>query len=174
MRVLGIDPGTLRLGWGILERAAGPSRRFVLVAAGTVQAPRGELLPRLLSMTLAVEALLQQYQPAEAAVEAVFVAKNAHSALVLGHVRGALLVALARAGLAVHSYSAATIKQAVTGYGRADKAQVQQMICRLLALPPDSPARRGAADTTDALATAFCHLQIAGSAALPQRAGGRL
>jgi crossover junction endodeoxyribonuclease RuvC len=174
VRILGVDLGTQRLGWGIVEteRQAGTAPGSCChVESGTLVAPAGELLARLLFMTLEVQRLCARLQPAQAAVEAVFAAKNARSTLALGQVSGAVLVEVLRAGIEVHSYSVATIKQAVTGYGGASKEQVQQMVWRLLGrglgrpvLPGDAAAADDPSyDTSDALAVALCHAQVAAS-----------
>ena len=155
MLILGIDPGSNATGYGLIESRAG---RLKALTFGTISPPRGltiyERLPHLFS---ALEALLEKTRPDEAAVEDLFHARNARSALILGHARGVILLALCQHGLAPASYSALTIKQAVTGNGRADKEQVQKMIRLLLSLPEVPQA-----DASDALAVALCHGQSYG------------
>lgn len=156
MRVIGIDPGSHHLGWGVVEAHGS---RLVHVASGTLHAPPGELVTRLCYLAERLEALLAQHKPAAGAVESLFYAKNARSALNLGHARGVALLCLGRAGVAVHEYTPGQIKQATTGRGAADKEQVQVMVRMLLGLamaPEDL-------DTTDALAAALCHVQRADS-----------
>jgi len=154
LRVLGIDPGGRATGWGLVE-----SRGGVLSCAGcgTIRA-QGALPERLRSIHARLGEIIARYHPDEAAFEEVFLARNFQSALSLGEARGVALLAAAQAGLPVFEYSAAEVKKAVTGYGRADKAQVQAMVRRLLSLPTDAPAAaQPAADAADALAVAICH-----------------
>lgn len=158
MRVIGIDPGSLHLGWGVVD-AHGSRLRHV--ASGTVHAPRLPLAARLWHLVQALEAMLLRHQPTVAAVENVFHAKNSRSALVLGQARGAVLVTLARAGLPVFEYAPTQIKVATTGQGRADKQQVQAMVRMVLGvqevLLPDQ---------SDALAAAMCHANMHDSLAV--------
>ncbi len=150
MIVLGVDPGSLRTGYGAVET---DGRRHRLVEKGALApGPRLALPEKLRHIHDGLDALIARLRPDVLAVEDVFHAQNARSALVLGHVRGVVLLAGARAGLAVHEYPPATVKQQVTGYGRAEKGQVAFMVTRLLALEKD--AQPG--DATDALAVALC------------------
>lgn len=147
MRILGIDPGSSATGFGVVERRAGA---IVHLAHGVIRT-RGEGLPaRLGHLHAAVLDVIEQHRPEVAAVEQVFLAASPRSALVLGQARGAVLAALAAAGLTVREYSAAEVKQAVTGRGRAAKGQVQRMVRRLLELE-----RQPAQDAADALAVAL-------------------
>jgi crossover junction endodeoxyribonuclease RuvC len=155
MRVLGIDPGTLVTGYGVVD-AAGSS--MVHVASGVIAPPPGPIAERLAAVFQALEGVIAAYAPAEVAVEDLFHARNARSALLLGHARGVALVAGARAGLPVYAYAPQLVKKAVVGHGRADKHQVQRMVRALLGLPAD-PAE----DAADALAVAICHCQRIGS-----------
>jgi crossover junction endodeoxyribonuclease RuvC len=150
MLVLGVDPGSQRTGYGAVET---DGRRHRLVETGAL-APgqRLALAEKLRHIHDGLEALIARLRPDALAVEDVFHAHNARSALVLGHVRGVVLLAGARAGLAVHEYPPATVKQQVTGFGRAEKGQVAFMVTRLLEL--DAAAEPG--DATDALAVALC------------------
>jgi crossover junction endodeoxyribonuclease RuvC len=151
MRVLGIDPGGRATGYGLVEeRGASLS----CVASGAIR-PRGTLAVRLHQIHQGLLELMALHCPEEVAVEEVFLARNFQSALALGEARGAALLAAAASGLEVFEYSAAEVKKAVVGYGRADKRQVQAMVGRLLDLPE---ARPPAADAADALAVAICHL----------------
>lgn len=151
MRVLGIDPGSRRCGWGVAEH--GPQSRMVHVDHGVIHSGDGPLAERLARVHDGIAAVIAQHRPARVAVEGVFHAVNARSALILGHARGAALVAVARAGLPVNEYPPATIKQAATGSGRAEKEQVARMVGALLGVRGAIPA-----DATDALAAALCCL----------------
>jgi len=148
-RILGIDPGLRLTGFGVIDQD-GQQLRYV--ASGVIRVPDGELPARLSWIFAQVRELIDTYQPAQCAIEKVFVNVNPASTLLLGQARGAAITALARDGLPVSEYSALQIKQAVVGYGRANKAQVQQMMVRLLRLP-GVPGQ----DAADALACAVCH-----------------
>jgi len=148
--VLGVDPGSLRTGYGVVET---DGRRHRLVEMGTLSPGARLALPeKLRHIHEGVSALIERLRPDALAVEDVFHAANTRTALVLGHVRGVVLLAGARAGLAIHEYPPATVKQQVTGFGRAEKLQVAYMVTRLLAL--EQGAEPG--DATDALAVALC------------------
>ncbi|MDX5394462.1 MAG: crossover junction endodeoxyribonuclease RuvC [Caulobacteraceae bacterium] len=150
MRILGLDPGLRRTGWGVITVQGA---RIGHVAHGVI-APKDTLpfAERLLTLFDAISAVIAEHQPAEAAVEETFMNNNAASALKLGHARAMALVAPARAGLPVAEYAATVVKKAVVGTGGADKDQVAFMIARLL------PAARGVnADAADALAIAIAH-----------------
>jgi len=149
VRILGIDPGLNRTGFGVID-ARGD--RLSCVDAGVIRVPAGALAPRLGLILSELAALIDAYRPTLAAVEQVFVNVNPRSTLLLGQARGAALCAAAAGGLPVHEYSALAIKQAVAGTGRASKPQVQKMVARLLAL-----AHEPSADAADALACAICH-----------------
>jgi len=156
-RGLGLDPGSLRTGWGVVEPAMG-GRRLSLVAGGTIVSPAGlpfsERLRHIFEQTRGV---IARHQPAELAVEGVFAAKNARSALLLGHARGVALLAGALAGLSIHEYAPTAVKKALVGTGRAGKEQVRVMVEAILAetLPPP---REFSLDASDALAIAVCHI----------------
>ena len=154
LRILGIDPGSRRTGYGIIE-SEGTRNRWV--AHGTVNAGDGDLPERLKTIFNELSEIVTRFQPAETAVEEVFVKLNISSALVLGQARGAAICALAQTGLPVFEYTPARIKQTVAGHGRAEKQQIQQMIKILLKLP-DAPAT----DAADALAVAVCHAHLRG------------
>lgn len=164
MRVLGIDPGTVALGWGLVVEAGG---RLQHEAHGVVRC-RGDLPHRLAHLFEGVSRLLEEHEPGCLILEKSFVGENVQSAFRLGEARGAVLVAAARAGVAVHEYSPAEIKVAVVGNGRAGKEQVQFMVQRLLDL--DVPP---ATDAADALGAAICHLHRARFEARVGMAGGR-
>jgi len=152
MRVLGIDPSLQSTGFGIVEESAG---RLSPVAFGLIKpTARLPLHLKLAEIKSEVEDLIRNYGPAEASIENAFYAQNMKTALLLGQVRGAVLVAVAAAGCGLAEYSALEIKKAVTGYGQADKEQVQTMVRALLGLDED----RIPLDASDALAAAICHL----------------
>ncbi len=151
MRVLGIDPGTAVTGWGIVEGRPGAFRHL---AHGTVvTSPRAPLAEKLASIHAALTAHCVRWRPDVLALEKSFVGRNVQSAFRLGEVRGIAMLTAAAAGIAVAEYSPAEVKVAVTGSGRAEKAQMGRAIARELALT--SPL---ALDAADALALALCHL----------------
>jgi len=152
MRVLGIDPGSLATGYGVVERCGAS---VVHVAHGTLRPPRGgALAERLAAVHAGLARAIAAHRPEVAVVERIFAGRSARAALVLGHARGVALAAAAEAGLPVLEYAPGEIKQAVVGTGAAEKRQVQGMVGRLLAL-----AEPAAADAADALAAALCHVQ---------------
>jgi crossover junction endodeoxyribonuclease RuvC len=152
MRVLGIDPSLQSTGFGIVEEEAG---RLCPVAYGIIKpTAKFPLHLKLAEIKTEIEGLIRTYGPAEAAIENPFFAQNMKTALLLGQVRGAVLVAVAGAGCGLAEYSALEIKKAVTGYGQADKEQVLTMVRSLLGLDDDSIPL----DASDALAAAICHL----------------
>jgi crossover junction endodeoxyribonuclease RuvC len=152
VRIFGIDPGSERTGYGCVETEGG---RHVLVACGAIVAPPRDAFPlRLARIHRELTALLSSCRPDCVAIENLFHAANARSALKLGHARGVAILAAVEAGCAIVEYTPAEVKRAVVGYGRAEKHQVQQMIKLLLGLPRvPSPH-----DAADALAVAICHL----------------
>ena len=150
IRILGLDPGLRRTGWGVIDCAG---TRISHVAHGVI-APK-DTLPfseRQLCLFTGIEAVLNAYGPHEAAVEETFMNNNAQSALKLGHARAMAMIGPARAGLVVAEYAATVVKIAVVGTGSADKAQVGWMIARLL-----PTAGKTASDAADALAVAIAH-----------------
>lgn len=149
LRILGIDPGLNRTGYGVVEVQG---QRLTFVTAGVIRVPRGELHQRLGAILRALDEVIRQARPQVATVEKVFVNVNPQSTLLLGQARGAAICAAVASGLEVHEYAALRIKQAVAGFGQADKRQVQTMVQRLLALD-GVPA----SDAADALACAICH-----------------
>jgi crossover junction endodeoxyribonuclease RuvC len=149
--ILGVDPGSQRTGYGVIET---DGRRHRLLIHGAIATPtRAELPARLSLIHAGISRLITTHCPDALAVEDVFHAVNTRSALVLGHVRGVILLAGAQAGLPVHEFPPATVKVQVAGYGRAEKAQVALMVARLLEIPTAGPA----GDASDALAVALCH-----------------
>lgn len=161
VRVLGIDPGTAITGYGVVEEVQGDTRS---VAFGVIRTPAGQPLPsRLQSIYRAVRELALEWEPGAAAVEELFFSSNVRTAMSVGHARGVVLLALAEAGLQVAEYTPSAVKRAVTGYGNADKVQMQEMVRLLLGLS-DVPRPD---DAADALAVAICHLHSARLSALP-------
>lgn len=154
MRILGVDPGLRRTGFGVIE-SNGARLRYV--ASGTIVVPpEDDLSVRLKVILDNLREVVRDTAPDFAAIEKVFVNANPVSTLLLGQARGAALCALADTGLTVHEYTALQIKKSVVGTGRAAKAQVQAMVQHLLSLD-GAPA----ADAADALACAICHAHIA-------------
>lgn len=152
MIILGIDPGTQITGYGLVAHRGGGT---VHVDNGCLQPTRSQSMhDRLGFLFEGLEKIMVTHRPDAVAIEQVFFAKNAASALKLGQCRGIALLAAARAHLPVSEYSARAIKQAVTGSGQASKEQVQKMVKALLALPEVA-----ATDASDALAAALCHAQ---------------
>ncbi len=151
MIALGVDPGTIRTGWGVVKRA-GP--RLQGIAAGVISAGKeADLAARLQTTYAGLVEVIEQYQPQVMAVEDIFFSRSAKAALKLGHARGVALLAGANADLPVCAYPPAVVKRAVAGRGQAPKEQVARMIGAILGweqLPP--------ADATDALAVAITHL----------------
>jgi crossover junction endodeoxyribonuclease RuvC len=151
-RVLGIDPGTATTGYGIVEEDGSQLRAVV---SGVIRTDADQPTPaRLQAIHRQIKQLAAEWQPAEAAVEELFFSRNVRTAMRVGQARGVAILALADAGLKVAEYTPLAIKQAVTGYGSADKAQMQEMVKMLLHL--DEVPRPD--DAADALAVAICHL----------------
>lgn len=152
MRTIGIDPGTAIMGWAVVEQQAGA---VSLVACGAITTPR--LLPqpqRLAQIYAELVTILQAYQPQSAGVEELFFSRNVTTALTVGQARGVALLALAQAGIDIHEYKPMFVKQTVAGYGKADKAQMQQVV--KLTLRMDAIIKPD--DAADAVAIALCHL----------------
>jgi len=149
LRIIGIDPGSRVTGYGIVEVAGARSR---WIAHGRITCAAGPLPQRLLRILRELHAVIAEYRPHEAAIEEVFVKTNVATALILGQARGAAICALANAGLDVAEYSSTSVKSAIVGYGRAEKAQIQHMVSLLLNLGEAPPT-----DAADALAIALCH-----------------
>ncbi len=152
MRVLGIDPGSLATGYGVVLKGGGGS--LTSLSHGVVKLdPASSLSDRLLVISEAIKGVIEEFKPDAAAIETVFFGKNVRSAIILGHARGVLMLSAASFGLEVFEYDPRTIKQAVTGYGNATKDQVQRMVKALLKTPETAKP-----DAADALATAICHI----------------
>lgn len=150
-RVLGLDPGSQRTGYGIIDCRAGGERH---VASGCIDVTGQDMVLRLQCIYRSLVALVDEHRPDMVAIERVFVARNPDSALKLGQARGVALCAAASLGASVHEYAPRAIKIAITGYGAAAKPQVAQMVRNLLLLEI-----KLAADAADALAVALCHSQ---------------
>lgn len=152
MRILGIDPGSHTTGFGLLEETEEGPR---VIIHGVIKAKSGGDLPtKLNEIRLGVEEILHNYAPEEVAIENPFYGRNIKTAITLGQVRGAILVAIASYGCSLFEYSPREIKKAVTGYGQAEKRQVMAMVKALLHLQDIDLEP----DASDALAAAFCHL----------------
>lgn len=153
MRLLGLDPGLRHTGWGVIE-VLGTRLRFV--ACGAVDsASADDLATRLVTLYDGLGTVIERFAPLEAAVEETVVNVNASSSLKLGHARGVVVLAAARAGLAVSEYASKRVKRSLTGTGAASKDQVAMMVRTLL-----PGATEGSRDATDALAVAICHAHV--------------
>ena len=151
MRVLGIDCGSERTGYGVIESDGSAHR---LLAAGVIRtSPKQPFAGRLLEIAKALRVIIRVHRPEAAAVEEVFYSANVKTALKLAHVRGVALLAAAEDGLALAEYSPLEVKTSVVGYGRAEKCQVQIMVRSLLGVAQAIESE----DACDALAVAICH-----------------
>lgn len=156
MKVLGIDPGSETLGWGVIE---GSGLKYQLIDYGTVKSSPKEIFSkRLVKIYDGVEAVIKEFQPDVISVEEAFYATNVKVALKLGQVRGVVLLSGEKAKLEVAEYAPRLIKQTVVGYGNAEKHQVQEMV-RVLLRMQKAPEPH---DAADALAIAICHFHHAG------------
>jgi crossover junction endodeoxyribonuclease RuvC len=166
MIVVGIDPGSRHLGWGVVRVEA---NKLTHVAHGVIDTDEhGTLADRLIEIDDALREMLSRHAPDEAAVEALFFAKDAQAAAKLGHARGVALLALRRQGCTISEYPPAVVKRAVAAHGRADKLQVAQMVAAMLAL-----AALPRPDAADALAVAITHVRAAPARALEALAHAR-
>ena len=156
MRVLGIDPGSETLGWGVVD---GDGSRYVLVGFGTVRSsPKQQFSTRLLTIYNGVAEIMAEHSPDVLSVEDTFYAVNVGVALKLGQVRGLMLLLAEQRGLEIAEYAPRLIKQTIVGHGNAEKHQVQEMVrilLRMKAVPTPH-------DAADALAIAICHFHHAG------------
>ncbi|WP_210394881.1 crossover junction endodeoxyribonuclease RuvC [Motiliproteus sediminis] len=168
--ILGIDPGSRITGYGVINQVGSKSE---YVASGCIRIKGDHLPDRLLQVFEGVQELIRLYVPQQMAIEQVFMARNADSALKLGQARGAAIVAGVSQGLPVAEYAARAVKQALVGKGSADKVQVQHMVRSILGLPGTPQA-----DAADALAIALCHAHtqqgLIGMAGVTAMRGGRL
>jgi crossover junction endodeoxyribonuclease RuvC len=151
MRILGVDCGSARTGYGVIE-SDGRDHRMVVQGVICTNT-RWSFEKRLLEIAVELRRVMQEHHPQHAAVEEVFHAVNAKTALKLAHVRGVVLLTIAEAGLDLAEYSPLEVKMNVVGYGRAEKCQVQQMVQSILRLPQAIASE----DAADALAVALCH-----------------
>ena len=155
MLTLGVDPGTARLGYGVI-RSRGQEREAL--AYGVLETSAAVPMPeRLLTLHSGLRDVIEEFLPSSMAVERLFFARNVTTAIAVGQARGVILLAAAQFGIPVSEYTPAEIKQSVSGYGKADKGQMQEMVRLVLGLDhipqPD--------DAADALAVALCHTQFA-------------
>jgi crossover junction endodeoxyribonuclease RuvC len=161
VRILGVDPGTVRTGWGVVDRRGS---QLLSVDSGVLKTtPKAPLEVRLLEIRDGLGEVIDRYEPEAFAIEDIFYAKHANAAMKLGHVRGVAMVVAASRQLRVHTYPPTVVKRTVAGRGRAPKDQVARLVCAMLGLRslPD-------VDATDALAIALTHAQ---ASRLPTMAG---
>lgn len=147
--ILGIDPGSRRTGYGVINHQG---QRYEYIDSGCIRTQGDSFPDKLAQIFEGLSEIITLYLPQEVAIEQVFMARNADSAFKLGQARGAAIVAATVNRLPVSEYSARQVKQAVVGRGAADKSQVQHMVCQLLALP-----KKPQEDAADALGIALCH-----------------
>ena len=157
MRILGVDPGSMATGWGLI---GGSPNRPELLECGVIRLRGDDFARRLGALKCEFEQLVIRLDPTSAAVEGTFHGSHARAALQLAHSRGVLIATLAAAGVEVCEYTPATVKKSVTGNGRANKDQVRSMVYRLLR----ATDRQGPSDLSDALAVALCHAATRGLA----------
>ncbi|KVH07987.1 crossover junction endodeoxyribonuclease RuvC [Burkholderia anthina] len=149
MRILGIDPGLRVTGFGVIDVRG---HRLAYVTSGVIRTPTADLATRLGTIFQGISTIVREHAPDQAAIEKVFVNVNPQSTLLLGQARGAAICGLVAGGLPVAEYTALQLKQAVVGYGRATKTQMQDMVTRLLNL-----SGQPGSDAADALGMAICH-----------------
>ena len=164
MRIFGIDPGSVRTGYGCVETDG--TRHRLVTCGALVPAPGAAIPDRLRLIHDGLSDLIRAHAPQYVAIETLFHARNVRSALLLGHARGVAVLAAVEAGVPMAEYSPAEIKVAVTGYGRAEKSQLQHMIKLLLGLD-SAPSPH---DAADALAVAICHAHTSGRGLQPPAA----
>ena len=162
MKILGIDPGSINCGYGLIETVSRTSRpnstSYMYISSGRIVLPASKPLhERLNELYRSLSEVIAEYKPGEIVIETMFFAKGIKSALSLGHTRGVVLLSAALTGLPIFEYSPLEVKKAVVGYGRADKNQVQVMVQRLLNIK-----RSLSPDSADALAIAVCHANTKG------------
>ncbi len=151
MRILGIDCGTERTGWGVIES---DGRRHSVVGHGVIKTKTAHPLElRLQTIALGLRGVLEEHRPESAAVEGVFYSLNVKTALKLAHVRGVALLVIAEAGVSFGEYSPLEVKSSLVGYGRAEKRQVQLMVRNITGMKGDFETE----DASDAVAVAICH-----------------
>ncbi|AME23812.1 MAG: crossover junction endodeoxyribonuclease RuvC [Pseudomonadota bacterium] len=158
MRILGIDPGLRVTGFGVIDKTG---HTLTYVTSGVIKTADADLPSRLNTIFEGISTLVRQHAPDQSAIEKVFVNVNPQSTLLLGQARGAAICGLVANGVPVAEYTALQLKQAVVGYGRATKEQMQQMVVRLLAL-----SGVPGTDAADALGMAICHAHAGGATAI--------
>jgi crossover junction endodeoxyribonuclease RuvC len=165
LKIIGIDPGLRATGFGIIE-----VKGYVMsyLASGVIRTQTGQLATRLATIFNSIQELISEYEPSAAAIEKVFVNVNPQSTLLLGQARGAALCALVTCELPIAEYTALQLKQAVAGYGKARKYQVQEMVQKLLSLKAKPKS-----DAADALGVAICHAQSKNATQILQQADAR-
>ncbi|RLB53804.1 MAG: crossover junction endodeoxyribonuclease RuvC [Deltaproteobacteria bacterium] len=166
MIILGIDPGSVVTGWGVVETRGANLRG---IDAGALKLGRGALEERLVKLFDGLSGVIEEHTPDQVAVEDIFFAKYPNAALKLGHARGVALLVAARAGLSVAAYPPAVVKRTVAGRGRADKTQVAQLVAAILGW--QTKKTHYPIDATDALAIAITHARAASAlgAGLPTK-----
>ena len=158
MRILGVDPGSITTGFGVVDYECG---RLQLVEQGSISTPRrAELAERLLRIHVVLRELILRVAPEAVAVESPFAGQNPKSLIQLSHARGVILLAAQEAQIAIYEYAPRSVKSAVAGYGAAEKEQVAKMVRMLL---PACATLEMSADASDALAIAICHAHTAGT-----------
>ncbi len=164
-RILGVDPGSLATGIGIIEAQG---RKLKLIHSDTIKThSKQPFAERLKTIHEGVQKAIEQYDPTALSLEDIFFATNAKSTIKLGQTRGVILLAGAQSKIEIHEYSPLEVKQSIVGYGRADKKQVQAMVMQLLGLK----SKPGSLDASDALAVAICHLNNFSTKKKLQQAG---
>jgi len=151
VRIIGIDPGTYRTGYGIIDESGG---KMKTVAFGCIECTDKVVSQRYLEIYDQIIAIIKEFQPDQCAIESAFFFKNPKVLMRLGEIRGALILSAAQGGLEIFEYSPLEVKKSVTGYGKADKSQVHKMVKMILAIDKID----GANDVSDALALAICHV----------------
>ena len=158
MRILGVDPGSITTGFGVVDYERG---RLQLVEQGSISTPRGAELPeRLVRIHVVMREVIVRVVPEAIAVESPFAGQNVKSLVQLAHARGVILLAAQEAQIAIFEYAPRSVKNAVVGYGAAEKEQVAKMVRMLL---PGCATLKMSADASDALAIAICHAHTAGT-----------
>jgi crossover junction endodeoxyribonuclease RuvC len=158
MRILGVDPGSITTGFGVVDYERG---RLQLVEQGTIATPRGAELPqRLAQIHRSMREVIARTRPEAIAIETPFAGRNAKSLIQLVHARGVILLAAEEAQLDIHEYAPRSVKSALVGFGGAEKEQVARMVRMML---PGCATLKLAADASDALAIAICHAHTAGT-----------
>jgi crossover junction endodeoxyribonuclease RuvC len=151
MLVLGVDPGSMVTGYGLVEKK---NNRIICIESGSITSSgKVPFFERIYKIFVSMVDLMENYRPMEMAIEDLFFAKNVKSSLKLGHARGAALIAAAHCEVKIFEYTPLEIKKSVVGYGRATKEQIRSMVQMILKLP-----EKLGPDTSDALAAAICHL----------------